>query len=136
MSSSTFGRRGFLVGSSLSLGALLILPAAAAHAEASRVAIPLAKLGMLKMVGGSVVVKVKDRQLLLIRDGAASIRAFNPACSHRQCVVAYSAGEKKIKCPCHGSLFDLNGQVVHGPASQPLQSYPATLAGEQIIVTL
>lgn len=136
MSSSTFGRRPFLLSSGLGLAALLGLPAVAAHAAGSKVAIPLAKLEPLKSVGGSIVLKVKDKLLLLVRDGATSVRAFNPVCTHRQCVVAFNAGEKKIKCPCHGSQFDLNGNVVHGPAPRPLETYAAELVGEQIIVTL
>jgi cytochrome b6-f complex iron-sulfur subunit len=136
MSSSTFGRRPFLLRSGLSLAALLGLPAIAARAAGSKVALPLAKLQPLKSVGGSISLKVKDKLLLLVRDGAASVRAFNPVCTHRQCVVAFNAGENKIKCPCHGSQFDLNGRVIHGPASRPLETYVAELVGEQIIVTL
>lgn len=136
MSSSTFGRRPFLLRSGLSLAVLLGLPAIAARAAGSKVAIPLAKLPPLKSVGGSISLKVKDKLLLLIRDGANSVRALNPVCTHRQCVVAFNAGENKIKCPCHGSQFDLNGRVIHGPASRPLETYAAELAGEQIIVTL
>jgi cytochrome b6-f complex iron-sulfur subunit len=52
------------------------------------------------------------------------------------CVVAYSAGENKINCPCHGSQFDLDGHVVHGPAPHPLEAYAATLEAERIVVTL
>jgi Rieske Fe-S protein len=136
MSSSTFGRRPFLVGSGLSLGALLTLPSLAAGAAGSKVAIPLAKLETLKSVGGSIAIKVKDKLLLLVRDSATSVRAFNPVCTHRQCVVAFNAGDKKIKCPCHGSQFDLDGRVIHGPASRPLEAYPAELVNEQVIVTL
>jgi Rieske Fe-S protein len=136
MSSSTFGRRPFLLRSGLSLAALLGLPAMAARAAGSKVALPLAKLQPLKSVGGSISLKVKDKLLLLIRDGAASVRAFNPVCTHRQCVVAFNSGENKIKCPCHGSQFDLNGRVIHGPASRPLETYVAELVGEQIVVTL
>ena len=136
MSSSTFGRRDFLLGSGVSLGALLALPASAAYAEGGKVAIPLAKLEVLKSVGGSVVLKLKGKLVLLVRDSATSVRAFNPICTHRECVVAYNLGEKKIKCPCHGSRFDLDGRVVQGPASRPLASYAAELTGEQIIVTL
>jgi Rieske Fe-S protein len=51
-------------------------------------------------------------------------------------VVAFNAGDKKIKCPCHGSQFDLDGRVIHGPASRPLEAYPAELVNEQVIVTL
>jgi len=134
MSSSTFGRRPFLVGSGLSLGALLTLPSAGA--AGSKVDIPLAKLEALKSVGGSIAIKVRDKLLLLVRDGATTVRAFNPVCTHRQCVVAFNAGDKKIKCPCHGSQFDLDGRVIHGPASRPLEIYPAELVNEQVIVTL
>jgi Rieske Fe-S protein len=136
MSNSTFGRRRFLLGSGIGLGALLALPRNAAWAEGKKVAIPLAKVQALKAVGGSSVLKLKDQMLLLVRDSATSVRAFNPSCTHRQCVVAYSAGDKKIKCPCHDSMFDLDGKVVRGPAARPLQTYPAALAGEQVIVTL
>jgi len=136
MSSSILGRRGFLLGSGLSLGTLLAWPNIAPRADGSRVAMSLAKLPTLRSVGGSIALKVKDRLLLLVRDSGTSVRAFNPVCTHRQCVVAFSANDHKIKCPCHGSQFDLDGHVVHGPASQPLQTYAAELAGEQVIVTL
>ena len=136
MSNSAFGRRRFLVGSGLSLGTLLAWPNVLARAGGGKVAIPLAKLETLKSVGGSIALKVKDKLLLLVRDSAASVRAFNPVCTHRQCVVAFSANDRKIKCPCHGSQFDLDGHVVHGPASRPLETYAAELAGEQVIVTL
>ncbi len=136
MSSSTFGRRGFLLGSGLGLGTLLVLPTVSSRAEGGKVAIPLAKLEVLKSVGGSVVLKLKGKLVLLVRDSATSVRALDPVCTHRECLVAYNPGENKLKCPCHGSQFDLNGRVVHGPASRPLANYAAELAGEQIIVTL
>ena len=137
MNSSKIGRRRFLLGAGLGgLGTLLARPAVVARAEGGKVAIPLAKLEMLKSVGGSIALKVKGKLLLLVRDSSTSVRAFNPVCTHRQCVVAFSAGDNKIKCPCHGSQFDLDGHVVHGPASRPLECYPAVLADDQVIVTL
>ena len=136
MNSSKIGRRRFLLGAGLGLGTLLARPAVVARAEGGKVAIPLAKLELLKSVGGSIAIKVKSNLLLLVRDSPTSVRAFNPVCTHRQCVVVFSAGDKKIKCPCHGSQFDLDGNVVHGPASRPLERYPAALADDQVIVTL
>jgi Rieske Fe-S protein len=136
MSSSEFGRRRFLWGSGLGLGTLLAFPSVAAGAEEHKVAVPLAKLEVLKSVGGSIALKLKDKLVLLVRDSATGVRAFNPTCTHRQCVVAFSTGDRKIKCPCHGSQFDLDGHVVHGPASRPLETYAAELAGDRVIVTL
>jgi cytochrome b6-f complex iron-sulfur subunit len=130
------GRRHFLVSSGLGLGLLLGLPTVPAHADGRKVALALAKLETLKSVGGSIILKVKGKLLLLVRDSSASVRAFNPLCTHRECVVAYHSAEHKIKCPCHGSQFDMAGKVLKGPASRPLGTYAAELAGEQIIVTL
>jgi len=136
MSNAKLGRRHFLLGSGLGLGALLGLPTVPARAAGHRIAIPLAKLEMLKSVGGMVVLKVEGKLLLLVRDSPTTARAFNPVCTHRQCLVAYKAAEHKIECPCHGSQFDLDGHVLKGPAPRPLERYAAELQGDQIIVSL
>lgn len=136
MTSERRGRRPFLVG--LLIGAVALLGRAIARAGAGpqKVAIPLAKLAMLKSVGGSVVIKVHGEPLLLVRDSATTVRALDPVCTHRHCIVAYHPDEHRIQCPCHGSQYGLDGHVIRGPAPLPLGTYPAELSGEQIIVTL
>jgi Rieske Fe-S protein len=44
-------------------------------------------------------------------------------CSHLGCTVALPAGAGRFQCPCHGSQFNLVGQVVHGPATAPLSHF-------------
>ena len=136
MSGTKCERRQFLVGALLGAGALLGWSTAVAATEPRKVAVPLTKLEMLQSVGGSVVLKVHDRLLLLVRDGNTTVRALNPVCTHRHCIVAYKRAEQRIECPCHGSQFKRDGQVLRGPAPRPLEVYPAELAGDQIIVTL
>jgi len=55
--------------------------------------------------------------------------AYYAICTHEGCQVSYSAAEQLIACPCHGALFDpkSNGQVVRGPARQPLQPIAITV---------
>ncbi len=46
--------------------------------------------------------------------------ALSLVCTHLGCTV-----EKKgqdFACPCHGSRYDENGKVIHGPADKPLKS--------------
>ena len=38
-----------------------------------------------------------------------------------------------LSCPCHGSAFDGNGSVSHGPANTPLQHYAVTIAADGTI---
>jgi Rieske Fe-S protein len=44
-------------------------------------------------------------------------------CSHLGCSVQWTADKKQFDCPCHGSIFNIDGNVVHGPAIAPLSHY-------------
>jgi cytochrome b6-f complex iron-sulfur subunit len=46
--------------------------------------------------------------------------ALSLTCTHLGCTVEQNKNE--FLCPCHGSHFDLNGKLLHGPAAQPLAS--------------
>jgi cytochrome b6-f complex iron-sulfur subunit len=39
-------------------------------------------------------------------------------------------------CPAHGSRYDLNGNVLVGPASDPLTSFPTTVVNGQIVINV
>jgi Rieske Fe-S protein len=41
-------------------------------------------------------------------------------CSHLGCSVSWTPSSHQFDCPCHGSIFDMVGNVVHGPAIAPL----------------
>ncbi len=45
--------------------------------------------------------------------------AFSLVCTHLGCTVEKEA--QGFACPCHGSRYDADGKVIHGPASQPLR---------------
>ena len=48
------------------------------------------------------------------------LRALAITCPHLGCSYAYDDGKKHFVCPCHGSEFALDGNVLHGPATSPL----------------
>jgi len=61
--------------------------------------------------------------------------ALSLVCTHLGCTVEQNKNE--FVCPCHGSQFNLNGKVLHGPAAQPLASLriETTEAGNLILHT-
>jgi glycine/D-amino acid oxidase-like deaminating enzyme/nitrite reductase/ring-hydroxylating ferredoxin subunit len=59
------------------------------------------------------------------RDGAE--HAVFAACTHMGCIVSWNLAEQSWDCPCHGSRFAPDGQVLHGPAAKPLGDARATL---------
>ncbi len=52
--------------------------------------------------------------------GAGGIYALSAVCTHLGCITRYVSDEGVIACPCHGSRFDLEGNVIHGPAPRAL----------------
>ena len=55
-------------------------------------------------------------------------------CSHLGCSVDFVKDAKRFECPCHGSRFSLDGQVIHGPALFPLSHLNVTEQGNALMV--
>ena len=36
------------------------------------------------------------------------------------CELNWNPAERSWDCPCHGSRFSVDGEILHGPAVQPL----------------
>lgn len=62
--------------------------------------------------------------------------AISAVCTHKKCVLEYKREERMINCPCHGALFDLNGNPLKGPSSFPLKRYDVEKRGEKFYVIL
>ena len=56
----------------------------------------------------------------LIKNADGSLTAISTLCTHVCCQCSFDSGQKAFVCPCHGSVFDLSGKVVRGPASADL----------------
>jgi glycine/D-amino acid oxidase-like deaminating enzyme/nitrite reductase/ring-hydroxylating ferredoxin subunit len=70
--------------------------------------------------GEAAVLEVDGEQTAAYRDEQGDLHAVSSVCTHMKCTVAWNDGEKSWDCPCHGSRFDPEGHVLHGPASSPL----------------
>ncbi|MGQ0480250.1 MAG: FAD-dependent oxidoreductase [Pseudonocardia sp.] len=54
------------------------------------------------------------------RDGDGGLHGVSMRCTHLGCLVRFNAAETSWDCPCHGSRFDVDGEVLEGPAVNPL----------------
>ncbi|HLN65063.1 MAG TPA: Rieske 2Fe-2S domain-containing protein [Symbiobacteriaceae bacterium] len=79
------------------------------------------------------VIPVREGKFYLTRaeDG---IMALYWKCVHLGCTVPWNAQEHKFMCPCHGSVYDIHGQNVAGPAPRPLDMMEITVKGDEITV--
>ena len=88
----------------------------------------------LNLLGGSVTGRAPGVgfPLALLRSSPSQVLAFDGRCPHLGCAV--EGAQKLFICPCHGSLFGLDGAVKQGPAKDPLRALPATFDGVTVSV--
>ena len=73
--------------------------------------------------------------IIINRGANDDFYVLDSRCRHFFCVVRpYAASEPGMRCACHGSLYDLNGDVLEGPAREALDSYEFTHEGDVITI--
>lgn len=133
------GRREFLVRSLFVAGGLVLSlkGMASAHGSAPEdLVVPIDKDSPLNKVGGSVTVDSAAGKVIVVRTGESTFVAFSAVCTHKRGTVEYDAAKKEFVCPKHGSTFDgSTGNVVEGPADEPLPARKATAGSGSVTVS-
>ena len=60
--------------------------------------------------------------------------AYAPQCTHLGCAYHWDQGKTEFICPCHNSIFSINGQVEGGPAPRPLDRYQTKVEGNKLLI--
>lgn len=73
---------------------------------------------------------------IAVANVAGTFYAFGDTCTHMQCSLAGGdLEETTVICPCHGSEFDVtNGEVLRGPAREPVGAYEVRAEGGNLEV--
>ena len=72
--------------------------------------------------GGGRVVRAGGRAVAAYRDDEGRVHAVDATCTHMGCTVHFNQAETSWDCPCHGSRFSTNGEVLAGPAVRSLST--------------
>ena len=62
------------------------------------------------------------------------VTAFAPQCTHLGCAYHWEENKNEFVCPCHNSIFSIDGSVVDGPATRSLDRYDTKLQGDKLLV--
>ncbi len=71
--------------------------------------------------GDAAMLRVDGRKVAAYCDGDGELHAVSAICTHLGCEVRFNAAETSWDCPCHGSRFSVDGEVLEGPAVNPLE---------------
>jgi glycine/D-amino acid oxidase-like deaminating enzyme/nitrite reductase/ring-hydroxylating ferredoxin subunit len=70
--------------------------------------------------GDGAVVRTDAGDVAVHVDRQGDLHAVSAVCTHLGCVVRWEAAANSWACPCHGSRFTPDGEVIEGPATENL----------------
>jgi len=71
-----------------------------------------------------------------IANAAGHLYAIDDTCTHMGCSLARGTLDgTTLTCACHGSQFDVTtGDVIRGPAEEPVESHPVQVNAGEVLV--
>lgn len=70
---------------------------------------------------------------LITQPTAGVFKGFVARCTHAGCALSKVVDGKAV-CPCHGSAFGLDGEVLRGPATEALRTRAVTVRDGKIVL--
>ena len=97
------------------------------------------KLGDASTYQPGTATFVPEGRLFIANTGDAGgakphIFALSQKCPHLGCQVPFCESSGRFECPCHGSVFDIGGERIAGPAPVGMTQYPVSIEGGAIVV--
>lgn len=65
--------------------------------------------------------------VFVLWDGGTNVHALSATCTHLGCQVRWEGESTSFRCPCHGGVFDAQGNVVGGPPPRALDRVEARI---------
>lgn len=70
----------------------------------------------------------------VVKHADNSVTAFGPQCTHLGCAYHWDDRKSEFLCPCHNSLFAMDGKVISGPAPRPLDRFATKVQGKKLLL--
>lgn len=71
--------------------------------------------------GTGRIIRKGLKKMAVYRDDDGRVHSMSAVCPHKGCLVRWNSFEKSWDCPCHGSRYSPNGQVLNGPTIADLK---------------
>ena len=75
-----------------------------------------------------------QKALWAVKQPDGQVTVFSPMCTHLGCGYHWDGAAQQFKCPCHGSVYDISGRVLAGPAPRPLDALPSKVDNGRLLV--
>jgi menaquinol-cytochrome c reductase iron-sulfur subunit len=70
----------------------------------------------------------------VVKFSDGEIAAYGPQCTHLGCAYHWDDNRGEFLCPCHSSVFAIDGAVISGPAPRPLDRYETKVENGKLLL--
>jgi len=70
----------------------------------------------------------------VIKYATDKVTVFSPICPHLGCHFIWDPKISRFACPCHASVYSIDGKVLYGPAPRSLDTLPAKIENGTLYV--
>ena len=70
----------------------------------------------------------------VVKHSESDVTVYSPICTHLGCRYEFVAQADEFRCPCHASVFSVDGKVLGGPAPRPLDTLPHRIENGELFV--
>jgi glycine/D-amino acid oxidase-like deaminating enzyme/nitrite reductase/ring-hydroxylating ferredoxin subunit len=68
--------------------------------------------------GEGRIIKYEGEKIAIYKDEQGVHHVISPTCNHLGCSIAWNSAERSWDCPCHGSRYNPDGEMITGPATR------------------
>ena len=85
------------------------------------------RIGLPELYPPGSVTFQAEHKVFIVRAREGYFYALSAVCTHLGCIANWKQDAGIVACPCHGSKFDRDGNVIAGPAPRPLPRFAMSL---------
>lgn len=85
--------------------------------------------------GESAIMMLLDVPVIAVNRGN-TYQIFNATCTHLGCLVKWDPQSKRFLCPCHGGIYNENGEVLSGPPPANIKEYKTIASGKSVKILI
>jgi len=68
--------------------------------------------------GSGDIICYKGKKRAVYMDEKNELHIIKPYCAHLKCLLKFNYNDKTWDCPCHGSRYDIDGNIINAPTVQ------------------
>lgn len=94
------------------------------------------KFGFTKVDQDAFIKTNIQEDVWVVKKPGDELTTFSPICPHLGCRYKWNQDQELFICPCHNSVFTIEGKVISGPAPRGLDTLPTEIKSGDMLYVL